>query len=63
MSKSRYFRIRLFIDGGTINPICVYDNIHVYSLLYSAKRAARSMAIANYPHAAWFVDEVCSNVD
>ncbi len=58
MSKSRYFRIRLFIDCGTISPKCVYDNIHVYTRLYSAKRAARSMALANYPPASWFVNEV-----
>ena len=57
MSKSRYFRIRLYIDVGSINPKCVYDNIHVYTRLYSAKRAARSMARANYPPARWFVDE------
>ena len=63
MSKSRYFRIRLYIDVGSINPKCVYDNIHVYTRLYSAKRAARSMALGNYPPAAWFVDEVCPNVD
>lgn len=63
MSKSRYFRIRLYLDVGSINPQCVYDNIHVYTRLYSAKRAARSMALANYPHLAWFVDEVASNVD
>lgn len=63
MSKSRYFRIRLYIDVGSINPQCVYDNIHVYTRLYSAKRAARSMAIANYPPAAWFVDEVDSFTD
>lgn len=62
MSKSRYFRIRLYIDVGSVSPKCVYDNIHVYTRLYSAKRAARSMALANYPPAAWFVDEVRSNV-
>lgn len=60
MSKSRYFRIRLYIDVGSVNPMCVYDNVHVYTRLYSAKRAARSMALANRPHAAWFVDEVVS---
>ena len=63
MSKSRYFRIRLFVDVGSINPRCVFDNIHIYTRLYSAKRAARSMALRNYPPAAWFVDEVFPNVD
>ena len=58
MSKSRYFRIRLYIDVGSISPMCVYDNVHVYTRPYSAKRAARSMALSNRPHAAWFVDEV-----
>lgn len=62
MSKSRYFRIRLFIDCGTINPKCVYDNIHVYTRLYSAKRAARSMALANYPPASYFVNEVATSI-
>ncbi len=63
MSKSRYFRIRLYIDVGFINPKCVYDNIHVYTRLYSAKRAARSLARSTYPPASWYVDEVFPNVD